>query len=195
MKGANVMTAVPVKRWTPEEYLEFERRSAEKHDLFDGEIYMMSGASRRHNLIAGNLYAALHTQLRARQCEAYINDMRVRIERRNYVYPDVVVVCDPPHLEDDQLDTLLNPTLIGEVLSPTTEQYDRGRKSQAYRAVDSLREYVLVAQDRPYVERYVRQDAGWLLTEVTGLDATLTLDAIGCTLPLRDLYERVNFEE
>jgi Uma2 family endonuclease len=189
------MSALARKRWTPEEYLEFERRSAEKHELFDGEIYMMSGASRRHNLIVFNIAATLGAQLKGRPCEAYINDMRVRIERRNYVYPDVVVVCDPPHLEDDQLDTLLNPTLIGEVLSPTTEQYDRGRKSQAYRAVDSVREYVLVAQDRPYVERYVRQDAGWLLTEVTGLDATLTLESIGCTLPLRDLYERVNFEE
>jgi Uma2 family endonuclease len=189
------MTAMPLKRWTPEEYLDLERRSDEKHELFDGEIYMMSGASRKHNLIAGNIYAVLHSQLRARQCEAYINDMRVRIDRRNYVYPDLVVVCEPPHLEDDKLDTLLNPTLIGEVLSPTTEQYDRGRKFEAYRAVESLQEYLLIAQDRPRIERYVRQDAGWLLTEVTGLDAALTLDAIGCTLLLGDIYERITFEE
>lgn len=145
--------------WTAEEYLAFERKSQEKHELADGQVYLMTGASRRHNVIVLNLVAALKPHLRDRSCEGYANDMRVRV-LRDFFYSDVSVVCGEPQFADDEFDTLLNPALIIEVLSPSTEQCDRGRKFEKYRALDSLREYVLIAQDRPHIERYTRQADG-----------------------------------
>lgn len=187
-------TAIPQKRWTAEDYLAFERASDEKHEFINGNVYLMTGASREHNLIVFNLAVSLGTQLRGRDCEAYAGDMRVRVRPRDYVYPDLAVVCEPPQFEDAQVDTLLNPTLLIEVLSPSTEQYDRGRKFESYRALASLREYVLIAQDRPHIERYVRQSHGeWLLSEANGLDASLELPSIGCTLALADVYAKVDF--
>ena len=190
------MSSLPQKRWTPEEYLAFERKSDEKHEFIDGRIYLMTGASREHNLIVFNLALFLGNQLRDRACEAYANDMRVRVKGQDYTYPDVVIVCDPPEFEDDHVDTLRNPTLIIEVLSPSTEQYDRGKKFEDYRALHSLQEYILVAQDRPHVERYVRQDRGtWLFSEVDGLEASLELASIQCALTLADIYEKVVFDD
>lgn len=188
------MSALPKRAWTAEEYLAFERASDEKHEFIDGNIYLMTGASREHNLVVFNLATILGNQLRERTCEAYINDMRVRVQGRDYAYPDLVVVCDPPEFEDPHIDTLLNPTLLIEVLSPSTEQYDRGKKFESYRALKSLREYGLIAQDRPHIERYVRQAAGmWMLSEVNGLDASLELGSISCTLALTDIYAKVTF--
>ena len=190
------MTALPEKRWTAEEYLAYERASDEKHEFIGGRVYLMTGASRKHNLIVFNLAAILGNQLRNRACEAYANDMRVRVKGQDYAYPELVVVCDPPEFEDAQVDTLLNPTLFMEVLSPTTEQYDRGMKFEAYRALTSLQEYVLIAQDRPHIEHYARQDQGiWLFSEVNGLDISLELTSIGCTLALADVCGKVNFDE
>jgi len=181
---------------TPEEYLAAERKATARHEYVDGYVYAMTGASRAHNLITVNLASELITCLRGRPCETYANDMRVKVEPTGlYSYPDVVVVCGPPQLEDEHTDTLLNPTLIVEVLSPSTEAYDRGDKSAHYRQLPSLQEYVLAAQDRPAVERFVRQEGAWLLAEVKGVDATVTLDAIGCALSLREIYERVDFVE
>jgi Uma2 family endonuclease len=189
------MSAVPKKRWTAEEYLSFERTSDEKHEFIDGDIYLMTGASREHNLIVFNLAATLGNQLRGRACEAYANDMRVKLRGQDYAYPDLAIVCAPPEFEDAHVDTLLNPMLLIEVLSPSTEQYDRGKKFESYRALNSLQEYVLIAQDRPHLERYVRQDQGtWLLSEVNDRDASVELSSIGCTLVLVDIYEKVIFE-
>lgn len=187
------MSALPRESWTAEEYLAFERASQEKHELVDGQVYLMTGASRRHNLIVFNLVAVLRPQLRDNSCEGYANDMRVRVVR-DFFYPDISVVCGEPQFADDEFDTLLNPTLIIEVLSPSTEQYDRGRKFEKYRTLDSLREYVLIAQDHPHVERYVRQDDGWLLTEVSGLDGALALATVAARLPLAEIYDRLDFD-
>jgi Uma2 family endonuclease len=189
------MVALPKKRWTVEEYLAFERSSDEKHEFIDGEVYLMAGASRRHNLIALNAAASLHNQLKQRPCEVYAADMRVRVEP-DYTYPDVSVVCDPPKFADgEHVDTLLNPMLIVEVLSPSTEMYDRGKKFQKYRTLDSFREYILIAQDEYRIETFLRaEDGRWILSEVTGADAEISLTTIGCTLRLADVYDKVTFE-
>lgn len=189
------MSAVRQQTMTVEEYLAFERASEQKHEYLNGEIFLMSGASPNHNVIQINVAAALHTQLRKRPCTIYGSDQRVRVSDIGlYTYPDFSVTCEPPQFEDS--DTLLNPTLIIEVLSPSTESYDRGRKFQHYRALASLQEYVLIAQDSAHVERYRRQpNDEWLLADATGLDTSIELSSIGCTLALADVYEKVTFEE
>jgi len=191
------MSTQPRPRVTPAEYLEAERRAEHKSEYYAGEVFAMTGASEAHNLIVTNLILALGTPLRGRPCRLYPGDMRVKVQPTGlYAYPDVVVVCTKPDLEDEHKDTLLNPTFLVEVLSPSTQDYDRGHKAEHYRRLDSLQEYLLVAQDEPQVERYRRQDAReWLLTEFRGLDETVELSSIGCTLALRDLYHQVLTEE
>lgn len=183
---------------TPAQYLEAERRSAERHEYVNGQIYAMVGASRAHNCITLDAAAELRARLRGGPCQAFVSDMRVKVAATGmYTYPDVVVVCGEPQFEDAEVDTLLNPRVIIEVLSPSTERYDRGDKFAHYRQLPSLAEYVLVAQHRPAVDRFVRQETEglWLLETVTGLDATVSLAAIGCTLALRDIFERVEFDD
>jgi Uma2 family endonuclease len=192
------MSALPKKThlMTEAEYLQLERARAQKHEYLDGEMLAMTGASRAYNLISGSAYAALYLQLRGKSCEVYPSDMRVKVETaRFYTYPDITVMCGQARLEDVQLDTLLNPTLIVEVLSPSTERYDRGRKFQLYRNIDSLREYVLIAQDQPHIERYLRRDDGvWEYSDASGLEASIHLPSIGCMLALADVYEQVTFD-
>lgn len=188
------MSAVLTKtHCSAEDYLKQERSSSYKSEFVDGEVYAMTGASRKHNLIAVNIAGELRNQLKNRPCEAYVNDMRVKAaEARSYHYPDIVVVCGVPQFEDEQVDTLLNPTLLIEVLSPSTEAYDRGSKFAHYRKIASLREYLLVAQDQPNIERYVRQgEAAWVLTEAEGLEASMSLESVDCTLSLREVYDKV----
>lgn len=181
---------------TPAQYLDLERASPTRNEYCNGLITAMAGASRRHNLVATNLCREISTQLRDRPCEAYIGDMRVCIAATGlYTYPDFVVICGEPVFQDGEQDTLLNPTTIIEVLSPTTEAYDRGRKFAHYRRLESLREYVLVAQDRAFAERYTRQGEDWVLSEITGPDGCLRLVSIGCEVALRDVYAKVRFDE
>lgn len=184
------------QRMTEAEYLAFERANPIRHEYLAGEVFAMSGASRAHNLISGNLVVALKTQLRGRDCELYAADMRVKIAPlHRCTYPDLSIVCDALRFADEALDTLLNPTLIIEILSPSTEAYDRGREFHAYQHIDSLREYLLVVQDGPHIERYLRREGGiWEYTSADGLHARLALDSVGCTLVLADVYEQVNFE-
>jgi Uma2 family endonuclease len=189
-----IMTSPAAKTsLSAEDYLAMERASDIRHERMDGEILAMTGASRAHNLITLNTAAALHSQLKGRPCEIYNNDLRVKVSPAgDYVYPDIVVVCEPPRFEDDKFDTLLNPTLIVEVLSDSTEAYDRGHKFAAYRALDSLRDYVLIAQQESRVEHYVRQSAeSWLLTETVGLQSSLELSSIDCRLALDEVYAKV----
>ena len=156
----------------------------------------MAGASREHNLIAANLGGEIRSQLKGRPCEIYINDMRVLVSRSGlYTYPDLIVVCGEPRFLDDKFDTLLNPTVIVEVLSPTTESYDRGKKFGHYRRLESLKEYVLVAQDEVFVERYSRQGDIWELSDWTSMDETLSLASIDCHVPLREVYARIEFPD
>ena len=187
------MSAVLEKnRYTAEDYLTLERSASYKSEFHDGHIFAMTGASRTHNLVSGNIYRELSLQLKKRPCEAYINDMRVKAAQANsYHYPDIAVVCGTPQFEDAQVDTLLNPTLLVEVLSPSTEAYDRGGKFAHYRKIDTLREYLLVAQDQPSIERYMRQGDVWILTEAEGLEASVPLESIDCVLSLREVYDKV----
>jgi len=180
------------KRFSPEEYLALERKADFKSEYHDGFITAMAGTSREHNLIALNVGGEIRSQLKDRPCEAYKSDMRVYINRTGlYTYPDVVAVCGEPRFQDDEVDTLLNPTMIVEVLSPTTETYDRGTKFLHYRRLPSMREYVLVSQDEVLVERFTRQGDDWLLTELNQIDDTLRLASIDCELPLREIYAKV----
>ena len=182
---------------TAADYLVLERQAETKSEYLNGCIYAMSGASRSHNRITVNLTSALHAQLKRKPCEPFSGDMRVKVSPTGlYTYPDLVVVCGKEQFEDTHLDTLLNPTLIIEVLSDSTEAYDRGRKFEHYRHLDSLIEYVLIAQHRPHVESYRRQpDHQWLLTECHGLEGTLRLQSIDCDLALAEVYDKVELGE
>jgi Uma2 family endonuclease len=179
-------------RYTPEQYLASERAAEHKSEYINGEIFAMSGASREHNLICVNLLRELSAQLLDRACEVYGSDMRVKVSATGmYTYPDVVAVCGEPVFEESQVDTLTNPTAIIEVLSPSTEAYDRGDKFAHYRRLASLQEYVLVAQDKMRVEHYERRGAEWVLTEVNEPDASLNLVSLGCSVALEEVYRRV----
>ena len=181
---------------TPEEYLTWERKSDTKHEYLGAEIIAMSGASYRHTLIGANTITEINIQLRGGACTVHTSDMRVKTHATDsYFYPDVVVVCGEPHFEDDVFDTLLNPTLLVEVLSPSTATYDRGEKFEHYKQLASLKEYILISQDRVYVEHYLRHGMQWILTESRSLEDVLTLPSIECRLSLRNIYAHVNFED
>lgn len=181
---------------TPEEYLAIERAAEYKNEYVNGEIFAMTGASRKHNLIAINIASELRQELKGKPCEVYPGEMRVKAPAaRSYVYPDVVVVCSEPQFEDGYFDTLLNPTLVVEVLSKSTESYNRLAKSAYYRTIESLVEYLLVAQEEYRVEQYLKQtDGRWLLSDVRSLDSAIDLGSIGCSLALRDVYDRISIE-
>jgi Uma2 family endonuclease len=178
---------------SPEEYLEIERRSQHKSEYFDGKMVAMSGATESHNLISTNISSELNLQMKGRPCKVYANDMRVKITPTGlYAYPDVVALCGQAKFDDAQKDTLVNPTVIVEVLSDSTEAYDRGFKSEHYRRLESLREYLLVAQDKTHVEHYVRQaDNTWLFSEASGLNDEVKLSSIDCVLRLSEVYDKV----
>jgi Uma2 family endonuclease len=179
---------------TPAEYLAFERQQTDaKHEYLHGQITAMSGASREHNLIVGNAFASLHAQLRGRDCEVYSNDMRVHIPATGlYTYPDITALCGEPGFEGDPFDTLLHPLVIIEVLSASTEAYDRGAKFAHYRSIESLQAYVLIAQDRPHIELFERgTDGRWVLSEAKGLESRLGLETLDCVLELSEVYDRV----
>jgi Uma2 family endonuclease len=188
--------AEPHRRLSVEEYLALERRSEGKHEYLDGEVVAMTGASDRHNRIVWNLAGILYSQLRGRPCQAYVGDMRLQVAATGlYTYPDLLVVCAKPQFADAERYTLLNPTSIIEVLSPSTEAYDRGKKFAHYRTIESLAEVVFVSQEEVAVERYSRQpDGSWLLRECNRPEDRLPLPAIGCELPVAEVYERVSDE-
>jgi Uma2 family endonuclease len=179
-------------RYTPEEYLALERSAEFRSELIDGEIVAMSGASANHNVIAGNAFATIHFQLRGRPCRIFMADMRVRVDSAGlYTYPDLTGLCGEPVFDDEQADTLLNPGLLMEVLSPSTEAYDRGEKFALYRRLDSLIDYVLVSQDKMRVEHYRRRDEQWVLTVYEDPAARLVLDSLAVTLPIGEIYDKV----
>jgi Uma2 family endonuclease len=186
------MATVPKPRYTVEEYLALERRTETRHEFYAGEIFAMGGASEAHVLVVTNAVMRLALQLSGRPCKVYSNDMRVRIARTGlYTYPDIAVVCGEARFDDDQFDTLLNPKLIVEVLSESTERYDRGKKFEHYRKIESLTDYVLIAQDAPHIEHYERHADGWLLTEADDLAASIAIPSIACELRLAEVYDKV----
>jgi|ERR1051326_1819689 Uma2 family endonuclease len=179
---------------TAEEYLAAERAAEFRSEYYDGCVFAMAGASFPHSIITMNLGAELREALRKR-CFVMSSDARLRVSPgRVFTYPDVMAVCGEPRFADDQKDTVLNPTLIVEVLSPSTEAHDRGFKFARYRELESLREYVLVSQKEPRVEKFVRQGSGqWLLSEYVGLEAVCRFESVDCQIALADIYENVSF--
>ncbi|MBI3951332.1 MAG: Uma2 family endonuclease [Acidobacteria bacterium] len=191
-------------RYTVEEYLALERESEERHEYLDGEIYAMAGESPDHGAICTNIGGQLYAQLRGTPCQVFSKDMKVRSgpepnplrpPRGLYSYPDLLVVCGEMKFHDEHRDVLLNPTVIIEVLSPTTEVFDRGEKWLRYQTwLPSLTDYLLVSQSKPMIEHYLRQpDGAWLYSLVNGLEGSVSLVSIGCTLWLADVYDRIGF--
>ncbi len=191
------MSAIPKSKMTPQEYLDFERKSDIKHEYFDGEIFAMAGAKRRHNVINSNFNGLIWQQLRGKNCENYANDMRVLIPRSGlYTYPDLVVVCGEPQFQDDKSDTLLNPVLIAEILSESTETYDRGKKFQHYRSIESLQEYVLVSTEEARIEKFQKTGDGfWFLSEAVGIEAKIELSSIEQAVSLVEIYDKIDFSD
>lgn len=187
------MAFQPRTQLTPLEYLALERQAEFKSEYYHGHVFAMAGGSRQHNLITVNVSSSLHAQLRQRPCTVYSSDQRVKVEATGlYTYPDISVVCGEARFEDEHLDTLLNPTVIVEVLSSSTEGYDRNEKYAHYRKIESLAEYVLISQVRHHVEHYLRQgDGSWRLSETEELSGSIELPSIECDLALGDVYEKV----
>jgi Uma2 family endonuclease len=186
------MSVQPKPGYTVEDYLALELSTQQKHEYFQGEVFAMTGASFAHTVVAGNVVGELRLQLKGKPCRVASADLRVRAgDSGLYTYPDVVVVCGPPKLEQPG-DTLTNPVVIIEVLSEATEAYDRGRKFELYQSIDSLTDYLLVAQDTPRVEHFRRQPGGeWIYTLENRLEASVTIPSIGCALELAEVYEKV----
>ena len=178
---------------TPEEYLAIEREAEYKSEYFAGEIFAMAGASERHVSIVANTMYLLVGQLKGRSCKAYANDMRLKVNPTGlYTYPDIIVVCGDLFFADEHKDTLLNPMVLIEVLSESTEAYDRGKKFAHYRTLASLSDYLLIAQDQVRIEHFVRQpDDRWLFSASDGLDDAVEIASIACELPLADVYDKV----
>lgn len=188
-------TAAPT-HLTPKTYLELERKAITKNEYVNGEIIAMAGASFAHNFITLDTVIYLSNQLLASECEvASTGDLRVKVSQTaSYFYPDIVVVCGEPQAEDNTFDTLINPTLIVEVLSASTETYDRDKKFAHYRQIDTLQEYILISQDSVQVVQYRRQAPEWIPTAFQALEDVVPLVSIGCELPLQHIYRRVEFD-
>jgi len=183
------------QRRSAAEYLATERKATAKSEYFDGEIFAMSGGSPSHSLIAANFIGESQQGLKGKPCSVYTSDLRVKVDLSGlYTYPDATIACGELEFDDDQQDTLTNPIVVVEVLSQATESYDRGRKSANYRTIASLQEIILIAQDRPHVERYVRQETGGcLLLEQTELEGTFDVGAAAISIEMRELYRDVSF--
>lgn len=190
------MSTIPIKKYTAAEYLALERASGAKHELHDGFLIAMAGASESHNLISGNVLGELRNAVREKGCRVYPGDMRIRIPRTGYYfYPDVSIVCGEPEFDDAERDALLNPLVVIEVLSASTERFDRGEKFRRYRRISTLRDYVLISQDQPFVEVHSRRDFNrWELTEFEGVEGNILLPALGVSLQPTDIYEFVKFD-
>ena len=175
------------------QYLAIERAAESKSEFYDGEMFAMAGGSRRHSLISSNLIRELGTRLKGRPCIVFNSDLRVKVEATGlFTYPDASVVCGPVYSVPGTDDTLINPVLLVEVLSDSTEGYDRGKKSEHYRQIPSLTEYLLVSQKEPHLELFTRQKSEWVLREVSGLEATIELPVLKITLALSEIYANVS---
>ena len=187
--------AEPIKLLSERDYLTLERSAELKSEYFEGEVFAMAGGTRWHSLIGGNLVAELRDRLKGRPCVTYNAELRIKIEATGLcTYPDLSVICGPLRLAAGTDDTVLNPTVLVEVLSDSTEGYDRGKKFEHYRQIPTLQEYLLVSQKEPRIEQFIRQaDGRWLLNEAAGLDATLELPALRISLSLAEVFAKVNF--
>ena len=184
-----------VTHFSADEYLALEEQADYKSEFYKGEIFAMAGGSYNHNIITGNLFAALNQFVAAKPCAAFTSDMRLLVEKGDlYTYPDVMVVCGQPQFATGRTDTIVNPVLIVEVLSRSTQEYDRGLKFELYRTLDTFQDYVLIDQDRVHLEYYHRLDSGqWLLTEFNNAEAVLMLTAIDFNIPISRIYQKVDW--
>jgi Uma2 family endonuclease len=189
------MSTLTVTHVTPEEYLAAERLSETRSEYLDGGVYPMTGASVNHSRIVLNIGTELNIQLRGRPCEVFPIDLKIRLpDSRKFFYPDVSAVCGELQFHDDRKDIITNPVLVVEVLSPSTEAFDRGSKFRAYQAIASLKEYLLVSQGKPLIEQYIRDEGGeWRYKAAEGLETSLALPSIECTLNLSAVYDKVDF--
>ena len=183
-------------RISVQDYLQRERQATFKSEFFQGEIFAMAGGSASHSLIAANFVGETRQALKDKPCAVFSSDLRVRVEPTGlYTYPDATIVCGELKFDDDQRDTVVNPTVIVEVLSDATEKYDLGRKANHYRQISTLKELVLIAQDQPHIERFTRQANGdWLFHEAKDLTVRFELPSLGISLTLAELYRNVPFE-
>jgi len=189
------MATVPKHYLTPEEYLHREKDAEFRSEYFRGEMFAMAGASANHILIVGNCVQTLGQQLKKKPCRVYPSDLKLRIEATGlFTYPDLSVVCGDPQIETNGGDVLLNPVVLVEVLSDSTEAYDRGKKSQHYRTIPSLKHYALIAQDRHSIDCFTRKpDGSWVLTSCHALDEKVELEAIDCQLAITEVFDKVVF--
>ena len=191
------MSTQKVKKITPEEYLEIERNSQFKSDYYNGEMFGLAGASYAHNKITRNISKFIGNQLTDGSCEEFQSDLKVKeLESNLFTYPDIVVVCGEPEFYDEEKDVITNPTLIIEVLSKSTENYDRGFKFELYRRIKSLKDYFLVSQEKISIEYYSRNpDESWTLKEFHDLKQTINIESIKCSLSLKEVYHKIKFEK
>lgn len=183
------------KFWTVEEYLAYEQETGIKHEYIDGEIFAMSGGTDNHSEIAVNCTIELSVPLRGRAgCRRFNSDMKVKISERKYVYPDFSIVCGKAEFSDDAHAMLTNPTLVAEVTSDSSKSYDKIKKAEFYRSLTSLQIYLIIDQDRPHAELYVRQEKVWIFQEFNSLEDVIPLDVIGCTLPMSEVYRDIELD-
>lgn len=190
------MNAQPYEYVSLQQYFDLEETSDLKHEYYRGAIYAMTGATARHNVIIANIIGLLHSQLRRSARRVFPSDLRLKIEQTGlYTYPDISVICGTIQFDAGRQDAVTNPIVLVEVLSARTENYDRGKKFEHYRTLETLQEYIVVAQDRAHIEQYIRQDEHrWLLVDFFTPDQVVRVDTIKCKLPLADVYEYITFE-
>lgn len=187
-------TATILKRYTPEEYLELERKAAFRSEYRCGYITAMAGTSPEHNTIALNFASEVRARLRGRPCRVYMSDVRLLVSPTGlYTYPDIMALCGAVEFAPGDLETLTNPSMIAEVLSPTTAAYDRGEKFEDYKTIPTLKEYLLIAQDRVLVERFERNGEDWERTAYRDIEETVVLQSLGCAIPLREIHAGLPF--
>jgi Uma2 family endonuclease len=179
-----------------EDYLTQERIAMEKHEYYQGEIFAMSGASLKHNIIFSNLFTDIGSKLKGKGCRPYGSDLRIHIPKNTlYTYPDISIFCENPDLTDDKFDTATNPSVLIELLSKFTRNYDKGEKFTLYRDIDSLKEYILVDTEKIFVEKHIRNaDNSWQLTDYRSLDNSFSIETVDCIFSLKDIYEGISFE-
>lgn len=189
-------TAASKTHLTPEQYEEIEERSEVRHEYYRGEMFAMAGATREHNVIAANIARSLGNQLEERRCDVYQTVMRVLLNATGlYAYPNVVVVCGTPQFANHKKTTLVNPTILVEILPPSTEDYDRPTKGDQYKTIESLREHALVWQDRARIDLSTRTELGWVSKIYTNLDDVFPLESIECEIPLARIYAKVDLPD
>lgn len=191
------MSTQKIEKLTPEEYLNIERNAEFKSEYYNGEMFALAGASYVHNRITRNISKALGLQLKGKDCEEFQSDLKIKEQISGlFTYPDVVVICGEPEFYDDEKDVVVNPTVIMEVLSKSTETYDRGFKFELYRRIDTLKDYFMVSQDKISIEYYTRNDDdSWILKEYKDLNQSIEIKSTGCILELKDVYYKVDLKK